>query len=86
MRKAPKLTTKVIHPGNCEENVPIALAIFHELTAAAIQSYSPYKSSTVEFLKLFTKWWVISDSKIAFSTINYLRNTAVNGDQKPSFL
>ena len=26
LRKAPKLTTKVLHPGNCKQNVPTALA------------------------------------------------------------
>ena len=41
------------------------------------------KKSTVEFLKLFSKWWVISNSKTA---LNYLGNVAVNGDQKSSFL
>ena len=44
------------------------------------------ESSTVEFLKLFSKWWFISSSKTVFSTNNYLENTAVNGDQKPLFL
>ena len=39
MRKAPKLTTKVLHPRNYKQNFPTALAIFHEPTAAAIQSY-----------------------------------------------
>ena len=56
LRKAPKLTTtKVLHPGDCKENVPTALAIFHETTAAAIQFYFPDESSTVEFLRLFNK-------------------------------
>ena len=41
LRKAPKLTTKVLHQGNCKQNVPTALATFHETTAAAIQSYFP---------------------------------------------
>ena len=83
LRKAPKLTTKVLHPGNCKQNVPTALAIFYETTTAAIQSYFPVESSTFEFLKLFSKWWVISNSKTTFSTN---RNAAVNGDQKPPFL
>ena len=86
LRKAPKLTTKELHPGNCKQNVATALAIFHETTAAAIQSYFPDEKSTVEFLKLFSKWWVISNSKTALNTNNYLENAAVNGDQKPSFL
>ena len=77
---------KVLHLGNCKQNVPAALAISHETTAVAIQSYCPDESSTVEFLKLFRKWWIISNSKTAFCTNNYLGNAAVNGDQKPLFL
>ena len=86
LRKAPKLTTKVLDLGNPKQNVSTTLAIFHETTAAAIQSYFPDPSSTAEFLKLFSKWWVISNSKTAFSTNNYLGNAVLNGDQKPSFL
>ena len=86
LRKAPKLTTKVLHPGNCKQNVSTVLVIFHKTTAAAIQSYFPDEKSTVKFLKLFSKWWVISNSKTALNTNNYLGNAAVNGDQKPSFL
>ena len=55
LRKALKLKTKVLHQGNCEQNVLTALVIFHATTAAAIQSYFPDESSTVEFLKLFSK-------------------------------
>ena len=86
LRKAPKLTTNVLHPGNCKQNVPTALAMFPETTAAAVQSYFPDEKSTVDFLKLFSKWWVISNSKTALNTNNYLGNAAVNGDQKPSVL
>ena len=86
LRKAPKLTTKVLHPGNCKQKVPTALEIFHETTAAGIQSYFPDAKNTVEFLKFFSKWWVISNSKTALITNSYLVNVAINGDQKPSFL
>ena len=55
LRKTPKLTTKILHPGNCKQNVPTSLAIFHETTAAAIQPYFPDQKRTVEFLKLFSK-------------------------------
>ena len=65
LRKAPKLTMKVLHSENCKQNVPTALAIFHETAAATIQSYFPDGKSTVEFLKLFSKWWAISNSKTA---------------------
>ena len=86
LRKAPKLTKKLLHPENCKQNIPTALAIFHETTAAAIQFYFPDEKSTVEFLKLFSKWYVISYSKTALNANNYLGNATVNGDQKPSFL
>ena len=84
LKKAPKLT-KVLHTGNCKQNVLTALAIFHETTAAAIHSYFPVEKSNVDFLKLFSKWWVISNSKTTLNINNYFRNAAVNGDQKSSF-
>ena len=46
LRKAPKVTTKVLHPGNCKQNV---LAIFDETTIAAV------RSSDAAFLTLFSK-------------------------------
>ena len=44
-KKAPKLTTKVLHPGNCKQKVPTVLAIFHEITAAAVQSLFQIKKA-----------------------------------------
>ena len=77
----------MLHPGNCKQNFPTVFpTIFHETTAAVAQSCFPEESSAVEFLKLFSKWWVISTLKTAFSTNNYFGSAAVNGDQKPSFL
>ena len=67
LRKAPKITHKVLHPGNCKQNVPVALAIFHESTSAAVTSYFPDKKNEAEFLKLFNTWWIISNSKVQFS-------------------
>ena len=67
LRKAPKITHKVLHPGNCKQNVPVALAIFHESTSAAVTSYFPEKKNEAEFLKLFNTWWIISNSKVQFS-------------------
>ena len=49
------LTTKVLHPGNFRQKVLTGLAIFHEKTAAATQSYFQSEKSTVEFLRLFSK-------------------------------
>ena len=86
LKKAPKLTTKVLHPGNCKQNVPNALAMFDETTIAAVKSYFPEKASAAAFLTLFSKWWVLSNSKARHSTANYLGNAAVIGDNKPLFL
>ena len=86
LRKSPKLTTKVLHTRNCKQNVPTALRIFHGTSAAAIHSYFSVEKSNIESLKLFSKWWVISNSKTALNTNNCLGNATVNGDQKSSFL
>ena len=86
MRKTTKLTTKVLHPGNCKQNVPNALAIFHETTIAAVKSYFPEKASDAAFLALCSKWWVLSNSKARYSIANYLGNPAVIGDNKTLFL
>ena len=86
LRKAPNLTTKVLHPGKCKQNVPNALAIFDETTIAAVKSYFPEKTSAAAFLTLFSKWLVLSNSKAGYSTADYLGNAAVIGDNKPSFL
>ena len=86
IKKAPKLTLKVLHPGSNKKHVPLALAIFDETTSAVIQSYFPQHLSTAEFLQWFQKWWIISNSKSQFSTTNDLGNSAVLGDEKPAFL
>ena len=49
LRKAPKITQKVLHPGNCKENVSVVLAIFHESTSATLTSYFPEKKNEAEF-------------------------------------
>ena len=64
LRKAPKLTTKVLHPGNCKQNGLNAFAIFDETTIAAVKSYFPEKASAAAFLTLFSKWCVLSNSKV----------------------
>ena len=51
-----------------------------------MKSYFPEKASAAAFLTLFSKWWVLSNSKARYSTANYLGNAAVIGDNKPSFL
>ena len=72
LRRARKLTTKVRHLGNCKQNVLAALVMFYETTAASVQSYFQDESSTVEFRKFFSNWWVKSNSKTAFCINNYL--------------
>ena len=66
LRKTPKITHKVLYPGNCKQNVPVALAIFRESTSAALTSYFPEKKNEAEFWKLFYTWWIISNSKVQF--------------------
>ena len=83
LRKAPKISQKVLHPGNNKQSAPLALAIFDETTSTAIRSYFPEKSSAAEFVNLIYKWWTISNSKSQFSSNNYLGNAVVIGDQKP---
>ena len=39
LRKALKITDKVLHPGNCKQNAPVSPAIFHESTSVALTSY-----------------------------------------------
>ena len=85
-RKAPKLTTKVLHPDNCKQMLQMLLKLFDETTTAAVKSYFPEKASAAVFLTLFGKWWVLSNSKARYSTENYLGNAAVIADNKPSFL
>ena len=84
LRKAPKITMKVLHPGNFKQNV--SLAIFDETTSAAIHSCFPDLKSSADFLTLFYKWWILSNSKCQYSTCNILGNAVVSGDKKPEFL
>ena len=84
LRKAPKISPKVLHPGSCKQDVPTALAI-NETTSAAIEDYFPERKDSADFLRLFSKWWVISNAKNRFSS-NRLGHAAVKGDNKSKFL
>ena len=86
LRKVSKLTAKVLLPGNCKQSFSNALAIFDGTPVAAVKSYFPEKASATAFLTLFSKWWILSNSKPQYSTANYLVNAAVIVDNKPSFL
>jgi hypothetical protein len=86
LKAAPKLRSKVLHPGNCKQNVPVALAIFHESTSAGIKYHFPDRDDASEFLKLFNTWWTIANSKQRFNSHHRLGNAAVANDNKPRFL
>ena len=87
LRAAPELSAKVLHPGNCKQNVPVALAIFSRSTATGIRHYFPDKADdAASFLHLVDVWWTISNSKSRFNTSNRLGNAAVLNDKKPEFL
>ena len=86
LRKAPKLTTQVLHPGNNKQNVALALSIFDEKTTAAIKSYYPERKDAADFLNLFHKLFVVCNSKQRFNSHDRLGDAAVPGDQKPEFL
>ena len=81
LRKAPKITHKVLHPGNCKQNVPVALPIFHEYTSATLIVIFLRKKHKAEFLKLLKTWWIISSSKVQLS--NHI--LAKKDDGKPKF-
>ena len=74
LRKAPKLTNKVTHPGNNKQDVSLALATFDETTSTAIKSYYPNRSHAANVLKLFLEVFVICNSKQQFYTSNILGN------------
>ena len=75
----------MLHPGTCKQDVPTALAIIHETTSAAIEDYFPERKDSAEFLRLFSKWWLISNAKNRFGP-NRLGHAVVKGDNKPKFL
>ena len=86
LKKAPKITSQVLHPGSNKQSVPPALAIFHETTITAIKSYFPDREDAAQFLNLINTWWTISNSKSRYNWSNNLGNAASIGDKKPEFL
>ena len=86
LRAAPKLTTKVLHPGNCKQSVPTALAIFDPSTRAALLKYFPAAQDAADFIHLMYTWWTISNSKFRLNFNDKIGNAAVMGDGKPQFL
>ena len=49
LRAAPKLPTTVLHPGNCKQSVPAAMAIFVPSTRAAILKYFTNAQDSADF-------------------------------------
>ena len=85
LRKAHKLTSKTLHPGNNKQSVPLALNIFDETTSAAILSYFPSEVPAAQFLKLLNNWWTMSNSKTRYNTHNRFGDAAIPNDRKPQF-
>ena len=85
LKKAHKLSYQVLHPGNKKQSVPLALAIFHETTTAAFESYFPEREDASKFLKIINTWWLICNSK-EMSHPNPLGNAVSFVDGKTDFL
>ena len=85
LRKAPEITSQVLHPGNKKQNVKLALSIFAETTSAGIKSYFPHRETAAHFLNLFHKLFVIFNSKQQYNNRERLGHAAVSGDNKPAF-
>ena len=87
LRKAPKITYQVTHPGNNkQQSVLLPLAIFQESTTAAIKSYFPNRLDAANFLTLFYKVFVICNLKQRFNAASQPGNAVIQGDHKPEFL
>ena len=85
LRKAPKLSSLALRPGNNKQSVPFAVAVIHETTITAARSSFPNQRDVPNFLEIFSTWWNISNSKKRFSP-NVLGNIAINRDKKTEFL
>ena len=84
LRKAPKLTFKALHPSDNKQNVNLAVAIFHETTIAACESYFPDRADMSNFLRLILYWWTIANSRKKL-TPNFLNNAGILNDGKIDF-
>ena len=75
----------MLHPGNNKQSVPLALAIIHETTAAAIELYFPEKNNSADFLRLLN---IVDNFKFEtqFLPDNSFSNAAKIGDNKSEFL
>ena len=85
MRKAPKITYNVLHPGNNKQSVPLVLAIFDLTTIAAIRQYFPEDIIASSFLYLVYNWWLLVNAKERFHP-NIVGNALIADDGKIEFL
>ena len=84
LRKASKLTFKALYPSDNKQNVNLAIAIFHETTIAACESYFADRTDMSNFLKLILCWWTIANSNKKY-TPNFLNNAVNLYDGKIDF-
>ena len=84
LRKAPKISEQVLHPGNNKQSVTHALAIF-DLTIAAIHQYFPEEITSSSFLNLIYIWWLVLNARERFHPI-IVGNALVSNDEKINFL
>ena len=84
LRKANKLTSRDMHPGNNKQFVNLALSIFHESMIAASKSYFPERKDISGFLSLIHTWWTIVNSRDRFCS-NQLGNAVIDGDGKLNY-
>ena len=66
--------------------MPLALVIFDESTAAAIECNFPEKSDAACVLPAFQKLFVICNAKTQYNTSNMLGNAVICNDSKLEFL
>ena len=86
LRKANKLTYKVLHPRDNKQSVPLALAIFDLTTSFTIESYFPESNAAAQFLHLINLWWTINNRKQQFNMNFHCDDAAKANDCKPRFL
>ena len=68
LRKAPKISHKVLHPGNCKQNISVAPTIFHESTSVAVTSYFSEKKMRQKFWNFLIHGGLFPVLKFSFQT------------------
>ena len=53
LKKAPKLSHQALHPVKNKQNLPLAVAKFHEATIAAAESYHTHWTNISKILTIF---------------------------------